>query len=373
MPVLLYLLYGTDDRYHSELTFSVASALHHLAHKQSELRIVLVTDQGNQRPDLGVEHILITEEQIFRWQLDGRYNHALKPFVVQHALTLLKEKLAFVDTDTFFLKDPRLLFERVGPGRTALFCDEGALGDGRPGRPALFSDEVALGEDMQDSWANTVKALPDGVCGYDLSLNTRMNNSGIIGIDPADADLLDDVIAVMSALRAVDPVFTAEQLAATIVFREKTMVSFCSDVVDHYLGRSSGYYHYQFQKRYPKRDALAFQKLVENLPDIQLSPHLGIKSRVLGRFKTIQRGGNATYGHAYSHYAQAFDTYDDQALANVYSETALDLLAFGCRKRFDFTQKDFARFAPNNIGAVDWLSPRSRKRWSLYWEGKLES
>ncbi|MBL9050983.1 MAG: hypothetical protein JNK19_12815, partial [Tabrizicola sp.] len=199
MGAIVYLVYGDDERFHLELTFSMASALKFMKDDPAGIRIVLVCDEANARPDLGVEHIIISKDEIRSWQFEGQYNHAIKPHVVQHALHRLQEKVAFVDTDTFFIAHPKSMFDRIGKGRT-LLC----------------SEEATLAEDPEKKWIKTTETTSELLGRYPISLSTRMNNSGVIGIDPADAALLVDVIGVMRELRSIDSVFTAEQLAATI-------------------------------------------------------------------------------------------------------------------------------------------------------------
>ena len=354
MGVLVYLVYGDDERFHLELTFSIASARKFMKDDPAGIRFALVCDEKNARHDLDLEHIFISAEDIRAWQFDGQYNHAIKPHVVRHALGTCQDKVAFVDTDTFFLAHPRSMFDRIGKART-LLC----------------SDEATLADDADNSWAKTTETVTELLGRYPISLQTRMNNSGVIGIDPADAGLLDDVIGVMRELREIDKVFSAEQLAATMVFQTHTSVSFCTDEVDHYTARTCGYYQYQFKKSYPIRDRAAFQKLIETDFDWKLEPPIKLKWRILARLMMLRRGGDGAYASAYQSYLHAFDEPDDPELANVYSEQALDMLIYGCRTRYPFTVKDMARLSPTQLGNVQWLDRRNRTRWSDYWASYL--
>lgn len=350
MGVIVYLVYGDDERFHLELTFSMASALRHMKGDPAGVRFALVCDERNARPDLGIEHIFISSDDIQRWQFDGRYNHAIKPHVVRHAQNRLQDKVAFVDTDTFFLAHPKSMFDRIGPGRT-LLC----------------SDEATLADDTFNSWVKTTETVTELLGRYPISLQTRMNNSGVIGIDPSDAGLMDDVIEVMRALREIDSVFSAEQLAATMVFQTHTSVGFCTAEVDHYTARTCGYYQYQFKKAYPERDADSFRKLVDAPIEWKLSPPLKPFLRLLARYKMRHRGKTDGYTTAYLNYLHAFDSTKDAELANVFAETALDLLIYGCPTRHPSTSTDFVRLAPAQLAQATWLDKRNRKRWTAFW------
>lgn len=350
MGVIVYLVYGDDERFHLELTFSMASALRYMNGDPAGVRFALVCDERNARPDLDIEHIFISSHDIQRWQFDGKYNHAIKPHVVRHALNRLQDKVAFVDTDTFFLAHPKSMFERIGPGKT-LLC----------------SDEATLADDTFNSWVKTTETITELLGRYPISLQTRMNNSGVIGIDPSDAYLMDDVIEVMRELREIDSVFSAEQLAATMVFQTHTSVSFCTKEVDHYTARTCGYYQYQFKKAYPARDPAAFRKLVDAPMEWQLSPPLKTWLRLLNRYKMRHRSKSDAYTSAHLNYLHAFDTPRDPELANVYAETALDMLIYGCPTRHPSAAFDFARLAPAELDQVAWLDKHNRKRWAAYW------
>jgi hypothetical protein len=189
----------------------------------------------------------------------------------------------------------------------------------------------------------------------------------VIGIDPADAELLHDVIGVMRELREIDSVFSAEQLAATIVFQTHTSVTFCREEVDHYTARTSGYYQYQFKKAYPVQDREAFQRLVDTTHEWKFSPPYKLKWRILARIKMARRGNNGGYAFAYLCYLHAFNQPDDPELANVYAESALDMLVYGCRTRYPFVIKDMERISPARLDEIAWLDDRNRKGWTDYW------
>ena len=351
LSVLLYLIYGDDPRYHLELTFSIASALRFLKDDPADIRVILMTDQANARPDLGIEQVIISDADLRSWQLDGRFNHAVKQGALRQALHLFNDKVILMDTDTLLRAHPKLLFQRVSKGRTLMNTDEGPLSGAKSVRRYDAMFQAAVGQ----------------LEGYRLSLDRRMYNSGVCGIDPADGAMMDRAMALTLALWQLDPIFTAEQLATSVVFQTDTQVSCCDAEVDHYWPRARTYFHSQFAAAYPKRDLAAFQRLVTVPPVIEEVPSAGVKLRVLARLKTLQRRNDKVYGYAYLSYLHAIARADKPALANACADQALNTLMYGCRPRHPFASRDFARFGPARIAAERWLEPRIAARWSAYW------
>jgi len=235
LKILLFQIYGTQRIYHLELTHSILSAARFLKDTPSDIRLVLAADADNQRPDLPVEHLLMTPQMLDEWQMGGTYKHAIQAYALHHAVQHFGAPVVLIDSDTLLREHPGGMFDRIGPGRTLMHRREGKLSD-TPEWP---------------EWQALMKATGGALGGQRITADSVMFNAGVLGIDPQDAPLMAQIKAVMHDVRRNSDVFTAVQLAASLVFAAKTEVSVCEDLVDHYWDGPRAYYHYQMNRMYP--------------------------------------------------------------------------------------------------------------------------
>ncbi len=348
MKVLLFQIYGNQRAYHLELTYSILSAARFLKQDPAGIRLVLAADMENQRPDLPVDHLLITPEMLHEWQMDGSYNHAIQAYALHHAVRHFDAPVILIDSDTVIREHPRRLFDRIGPGKALMHAREGKLRDS-PEWP---------------EWS----AL-DTVAGWRIEPDSVMYNAGVLGLDPADAPLMEEIKAVMRTIRDNSRVFTAVQLAASLVLSARTELSVCDDIVEHYWGGPRAYYHYQMNRMFP--NVMQGGGIAD--PDMEIAPlnpsltgKLG--PRIAARIKRIVRGAGPDYGYAYMAYLSALSLRDtDRDLANVWAVTALNMLRWGIREPQPQARKDFWHFAPERIEAQGWMQPELRKKWREHW------
>lgn len=359
MKIIFYTVYGTRRSYHLELTYSVLSAARFLKEEPDDLRLVLITDSDNQRPDLPVEHMIISLEDQRKWQLDGTYNHAIQVYALHHALRHFDAPTVLMDTDTIFKAHPKLLFDRIRPGIALTNAKEGRLCDS-PEWP---------------EWRDLIEQSAGQLAGWPVTPESVMHNGGILGLHPRDAHLLDEVKLVMGEIRDHSSVFTAVQLAASIVLGSKLELSTCEDLVEHYWDGPRAYYHYQINRMFPEvLKGQSIQALKSQLLPLERSLPGSLTARVAARLKRVQRKAGAEYGYAYMAYLSALSSRQkDPELANVWAGTALDMLVWGSRERFPQTPADFAFFAPDRLEAQTWMQSGLRKRWQDYWAAENNS
>jgi hypothetical protein len=125
----------------------------------------------------------------------------------------------YVDGDTYFTKDPAILFARLAHRRTLMHIHEGAMGE---------------------LWRGFVGAEYEDASGTRGRVDTtdRMWNAGVVGVTPADAHLLRDILAVQDALLADGFPAMSEQVAVSQVLTKRTEVNQAADVIYHYWGSS---------------------------------------------------------------------------------------------------------------------------------------
>jgi len=223
---LVYLSYGGHPVQVAETTYGVLSARRAVG-AQPGTDVLLYTDHPSLYEGLPVGLRPISPEELAAWAGPDGYLHRRKLEVVADALASTGGPVVFVDSDTWFRKPAGRLFERIGPGRTVLHLLEGTLEQGRaPDR------ELAAQLDAQLGAGGATDA--DGR-GAPLSGRSPMWNSGVVGVHPADSDLVAEALRLTDEVYAQhDGLFTVEQLATGHAFAQGATVSPSSDVVYHY-------------------------------------------------------------------------------------------------------------------------------------------
>lgn len=352
--ILLFLIYGTGREYHLELSYSILSAARFLKDDPAGVKIVLVADPPNQRPDLPVEHLVIDNETLNTWQMGGAYFHAAKPYALAHALRHFDAPAILVDSDTIFHAHPKRLFDHIGPGRSLMHLNHGRL-DHLPNAP---------------EWDALIESSEGTVAGWPIGGDTVIYNSGLLGLDPRDVHLMDDVISVMKAIRTHSGVFTAEQLAASIVFLGATSIATCEDIVEHYWDGPRAYYHYQMARMFPQVLSGGGVELAElHIAALHREPPVRLIDKMATYFKRLQRGHDGDYIYAYLAYRSARSCQQrDPELANVWADTALAMLTWGVSHQRGETTQDFSGFRPETLQSLRWMQPELRARWETYWK-----
>ena len=217
---VLYLSYGRGPHV-EETIFSLLTAFYHLP-PNSGYNYIVYTDDPEAFEGLSVTVHALSREDLDAWMGGSDYIHRRKTMAIIDALQRYGGDIAFVDCDTYFRRSPVRLFDRIGPGRTCLHVLEADLKHSG----TQFDDELSM-------------AITSGVfldkSGNPLvfSADAPMWNSGVIGINAADAVLMDEALALMDQLWRKIRVPHVEQFA-TGVFFQKTRISDTRDIVFHY-------------------------------------------------------------------------------------------------------------------------------------------
>jgi hypothetical protein len=352
---IAYLLYGDARHYERELAFSALGALGFLRDDPRGIRLCLVTDRPELQFELGWGRIALDPAELAEWTRDGRCIHRAKLFALQKALSELKMPVALVDTDTCFIDHPAKLFEHVGPGRSVMHAYEYAI-------------------DQTQLWWPLLAALGDReyVSGYRVAGDSPMFNSGVIGLHPQDAGLIQGAVALLDALDEITPVFNAEQFAIGTVLRQHTDLETAERVVRHYWGFERGFVHLKIARLLrgfrPER--------VGELANAAVQTELGfparrLSHRILSRWKAKLHGWDRDCRFGYLAFLCALDwAHDDREMANVWLETALEALTLSknetntaARQRSSL-RRSFKSLDPRS---ERWVDPGLALRWREFW------
>lgn len=213
---LLYLVYGPDAAYHAEARFSILSALYRSA-AQADFQICVYTDAPLYYEGLPVQVHALPDETLQQWYGPLRYHHRAKLCLLQHAVPLAA-KTVFIDTDTFFLRDPALLF-------------------------AAVDEQTCLADELYESKLPASTASDPAVaamlvqCGIDPQ-KIPVINSGLFGIACSNSAVLDMALALNDVVYpASNRSLTTEQLVLGMAASTRTRLVEDDGVIKHYWSR----------------------------------------------------------------------------------------------------------------------------------------
>ena len=346
MDTIAYLVYGNRLEYQLELTYSVLSAAHFIKNDPSQWRIVLITSAHSPRYDLPVEHLFYTEDEFTAWTRGGTYMHKAKVHALSKAVNHYKSRVALIDTDTAFLAHPATLFQKVGPGKSVMHALDGTL-------------------ENHAYWQPLLEKITGSVSGFEVNESSRMLNSGVVGIDYADKELLNKVCDFIDALQAISPVFDIEQFAFGTVLDRFTSLSTCPETVRHYWGYERAFFHSQIAELFPEFSPDRFNRYVSNPPKLVGFPPKRLTDQVRARIVAKLRRQGADYRFAYLAYLSALSSRaTSQRNANAWATVAVRSLQ---RQNLDapYVQRDFRGLARPD--ECTWMNADTVRLCSHYW------
>ncbi|OCR26865.1 hypothetical protein AFK24_01690 [Pseudomonas syringae] len=217
-PQLVYLVFGAPT-YHQEAVFSIASALAGMRKTPDQaLDIQVFSDNPKPYENLPVRVRTLDEQTRKAWSAPHGYHFRTKHVALRTVLEEC-ERALLIDTDTFFHGSPLELFERVKPG--TLLCNAFNLRYGMYQESELYTKLAPILK---------VRGLADD--------DMPLINSGVIGLERQDADLLDQSIALMDELYPLAKgAYTLEEFCLGVAAYRNKNVSQCPDLIHHYWSR----------------------------------------------------------------------------------------------------------------------------------------
>ena len=225
---LMILVHGRDDLV-AQAQFCILTFLHFALRSPGRYRVVVYTDRPGDFTNLGdnVETFTLTPELLAQWRGPDDYVHRIKAEALLHFAHAYGSRVMFVDSDTYFMRDPAYVFDRVRAGVAALHLDEGPLSARANGNARRLHDFVR----------RTPLPLPDGSTGH-LPQDVSMWNSGVVCLAPEDQDLLAPSLRLIDELYHRYHKHNMEQLALSYVLSTRVNILPADDVVYHYWGRT---------------------------------------------------------------------------------------------------------------------------------------
>ncbi|HWS05946.1 MAG TPA: hypothetical protein VN230_09200 [Burkholderiaceae bacterium] len=228
---LLYLVHGAVSYYH-EAAYSILSLWRQPG--TADIGIVVVTnDPAPLQALIGeppqVRYLVFSPEQRREWQGSIDYIHRMKPCAFAWAIDTLSGDgdpvWAFIDSDTAFTAAPDRWLEQVAQGTVVLHAQEGTVHGNRTHSRSQRRLDDACRRQML-----TIRGKAKQVSG-----DSAMWNSGVIGLRASQRSILTETVALIDTLFPICPIHTVEQVALSLVLQDRAqLVATCDGDVLHY-------------------------------------------------------------------------------------------------------------------------------------------
>ncbi|MBV8884479.1 MAG: hypothetical protein JO235_10855 [Chroococcidiopsidaceae cyanobacterium CP_BM_RX_35] len=365
MKVIAYLLYGDKEVYQKELSFSILSALRLLKDNLSNVTISIISDRKNFNPNLPVDYIDLSQGELTEWTHNGNYNHRAKICALTKALDYYQAPVIMIDTDTYFIDDPSKLFERVSPQKSLMDCPENyTIGDKPFWRPLV--EKIGHGIEVE---------------GIDISPQSPMFNSGVIGVDITNRMLLEKSLVLNDELYSLSPIFNVEQFSIGTVLNKYTELLFSDDIVAHYHGIKRPFIHVQISRLLKDFKAASLETLIAASNTLELDlPRRSFKDKIITRILAFVKHWDGNYRFAYLAYRSAlYYASKDTDYANAWASLTLLMAKIIVNESVDNQQNsaphlmrdmenDFQEFRKGKIEALTWIDSSIRSNWIRFWD-----
>jgi len=210
---LIYIAFGSET-YQIEAFFSIASAI---ARNQETPGFLFDINVYTDNPEFYKKLPVKTHPIKKEWYGDINYHFRLKPAVVYDNASKYRKSI-LIDTDTFFKKSPKLLFDKITEKN--LLCNSK--------HPEA---KISLDSNMLDTI--TSEDL--------LRKNFIYLNSGVIGIHKKSSYLLEKTIIIIDNLYPkLSYYYTLEELALALAVSLNNIDSVgCTEIIHHYWSRKT--------------------------------------------------------------------------------------------------------------------------------------
>lgn len=179
-----------------------------------------------------VRYFLLTADKIKTLRGSIDFLHRMKIGIIEEAFQHTNQNLLYVDSDTFFLKDPIDTVSRVTPEISFMHLREYTF-------ESMNRWMLPAGIPFRD-FANAISMnafqMPDGST-WKVNMNEYSWNAGVMIFHPSHRTFIPEVYVITDATYPVTRNHACEQYAFSIVMQRHTNVQPCADMSYHYWYR----------------------------------------------------------------------------------------------------------------------------------------
>jgi hypothetical protein len=202
----------------------------------SAARVILFTDDAAFfKPYLepfAVDYIFLSPEKIKSMRGEIDFLHRMKIVVIDEAMQISQDDILYVDSDTFFIADPRSIEKRIAPGTAFMHLKEYDF-------ESLKDKPLPAGKTFRAFYELLRGNRFDLVDKKGITIPTTAIswNAGVMAFHHSHRALLNDVYLLTDQFYPPTSNHASEQYAFSIVLQQRLNVQACDDVVYHYWYR----------------------------------------------------------------------------------------------------------------------------------------
>lgn len=248
MNYILYQAYGIEAIL-QEAVFSILSIIKLQPDAKTwNFKFLIYTD----RPEVFLNYLSEYQENIVFQDLNAKkvseyrgaiqFVHRVKIKVIEEFLSKEPAKLLYVDSDTYFLDSPNILFEKIHSANVLMHIKEGNIN-----------------QKINPIFKKMHKFLKKNAFELDnkkfqISSETAMWNAGVIGINEKNLHDIKDAISLTDQMYSRYQKHVMEQFAVSYVLARNNQILATDNII----------YHYWDHKEF-RQDILAFLKELQTL------------------------------------------------------------------------------------------------------------
>jgi hypothetical protein len=267
MICLLYVA-AKSERIKKEVALSIQSLLYVAPEYVEKNKIVIYTDT----PDFFCEKFenitnlcieTLDDKTIKKWFGKAEYKFTIKPKAIIHCLKKYNMPTVFIDGDTVFLKNPEKLFNKIkNPKNLLLYYNENTVDSlynfGLKTEIYMEGNGQLLLTDIINDGKITVKNKS-----YKLDANTKLWNSGIIGIHPKEINIIKEQLMLSNYLHEKYNMALAEQVAISIAGSKKNIIPVNDEILHYWIIKDARFIY----ESYFCKDAKEQEKILKQMPE----------------------------------------------------------------------------------------------------------
>ena len=235
MKLLVTQSFGRENEY-KRVILSILSFWAIYSGDKSRIKTVLSTD----KPDyfksyfegIPVEYIVLTPDKIkiMRGQID--FIHRMKIALIEEAFQRHPgADMLYMDSDTIFLKDPKILVENIHGNNSFMHLVEFSYDDYKK-----FANQ-RIGEANHLAFIELLENKKFTTSAGEEEFHSLTGwNAGVMGLPAKVADFLPDIYALTDAFYLAAPLNGSEQAAFSYILQTRTILQDCEEYVYHYWG-----------------------------------------------------------------------------------------------------------------------------------------
>lgn len=274
--IVLYIVYGDDEIYYDGAIFSFLTFKYWLTENNTEF--VVLTEKPEKFFNYPFTVLTMSNNQKKEWSLNGRYHFRIKNRGLAYVMDKLKigqfEKILFLDTDTYFNKNPLELFDLIDSDQALMYLNEGLIYERK--RFKTYVDNLE-GKQIILSQGN-----------YELSKKSALWGSlmiGIMGGMRQSIDLADELLLEFCDLI---PAHTIEEFSLSETLKQKYKLTEGKNLVNLYsTSRKKEYAKNVLSNFFKENSSLSFKEQVSLAQNVRIkrSAFIVLKQRFLRFFK----------------------------------------------------------------------------------------